>query len=182
MKQGFRKTGQFLLPADKPPLLSGAYDIYPAFELPENQICIGFDQIANEISGHHVVCIDGYSGVLFDRFREELEADLIHKGLVSLWIDVSSLLKSESEINQLVEPFLGGDDPLFGTRTNLVLSDFFDQQKVKTLKQVAEQSLTIYYGTGAFLFAADGYKVYIDLPKNEVQFRSLALPSHNPAP
>jgi len=81
-------------------------------------------------------------------------------------------MKSEAEIHALVEPFLGGDDPIFGTRFTGTLGDFFDEDKLNAVD--LSQSPTIVYGEGAFLVAENGYRVYVDLPKNEIQYRSRA--------
>ena len=39
--------------------------------------------------------------------------------------------------------------------------------------------MTIYYGTGAALVAKDAYLVYVDVPKNEIQYRARAGSIHN---
>jgi hypothetical protein len=83
-------------------------------------------------------------------------------------------LRSESEINRLVQPFLGGDDPLFGTRFTGQLSDFFDIQKFRALRPDSKAALNLLYGCGASLAEWDGFLVYVDVPKNEIQFRSRA--------
>ena len=53
----------------------------------------------------------------------------------------------------------------------VILSDFFAIEK---LHHDPKAELSIIYGTGAALFADDGYLVYVDVPKNEIQFRSRA--------
>ena len=105
----------------------------------------------------------------------------------------------------MLAPFLGGDDPLFGTRFSGDLADFFalpsvaisenvgatrrvahsgnDERRVShwltpTNVTLVETDPTIIYGCGAFLFG-DGYRVYIDLPKNEAQYRSRAGKYYN---
>ena len=50
-----------------------------------------------------------------------------------VFLDVRSALKSEDEILRMMEPFLGGDDPIFGTRCTLKLQDFFESELIKKL-------------------------------------------------
>ncbi len=69
-------------------------------------------------------------------------------------------------------PFLGGNDPLFGTRNTRPLSDYFLPEKLAGLaRRAAAGRRTILYGTGAALAASKGLLVYVDVPKNEIQFR-----------
>ena len=169
-----RKTKQFLVPVDKPAVKPGMYDIYPAHRLPEGLIFTGFESLAREMAKHPVVVIDGYQGVFFEEIRELLQNCFHDLGLSVNWISVSSALKPEHEIDQMIGPFLGGDDPLFGTRTNLKLSDFFIQEKLNAIKLDASLDLNIVYGPGASLVPLTGFVVYFDLPKNELQFRARA--------
>ena len=77
------------------------------------------------------VLLEGYVGVFFDDYRNELEKELLKLGVASTWVDVSTAMKSEDDITAMVEPFLGGDDPIFGKRTTLTLSDFFVAEKLQ---------------------------------------------------
>jgi len=169
-----RKTKQFLLPVEKPAVKPGSYDIYPAHPLAEGLIFTGFESLARELVTHQVVIIDGYQGVFFEEIRELLQNCLHDLGVSVNWISVSSALKPEHEIDRMIGPFLGGDDPLFGTRTNLKLSDFFDQKKLNSFKADPAFGINIVYGPGASLSRVNGFLVYFDLPKNELQFRARA--------
>lgn len=169
-----RKTKQFLLPVEKPAVKPGMYDIYPAHRLAEGLIFTGFESLARELVKHPVVTIDGYQGVFFEETRAMLQKCFQDLGVSVNWISVSSTLKPEHEIDRMIEPFLGGDDPLFGTRTNLKLSDFFDRQRLDALKADGSFDLNIVYGPGASLSPVNGFLVYFDLPKNELQFRARA--------
>lgn len=43
-----------------------------------------------------------------------------------MWWSVDAALRPQEEIERLVAPYLGGDDPIFGFRTPLRLEEFFD--------------------------------------------------------
>jgi mannose-6-phosphate isomerase class I len=169
-----RKTRQFLLPVEKPAVKPGNYDIYPAHRLAEGLIFTGFESLARELVKHPMVTIDGYQGVFFEETRAMLQKCFQDLGVSVNWISVSSTLKPEHEIDRMIGPFLGGDDPLFGTRTKLKLSDFFERQRLDALKADETFDLNIVYGPGASLSPVNGFLVYFDLPKNELQFRARA--------
>ncbi len=83
-------------------------------------------------------------------------------------------MRPPDEIEALVAPFLGGDDPVFGTRFTGNLSDFFDPQRLTDLRPDPHADLSILYGAGAALAGWDGLLAYVDVPKNEIQFRARA--------
>jgi mannose-6-phosphate isomerase class I len=174
MNRNFRKSSQFVMPPQKPVTKSDSYDIYPAFPLQHGKVYRGMQSLVKLIESYPVVVIDGYIGILWNELKREMDAALLTIGLKATWIDLSLALKLPSEIETMVEPFLGGDDPLFGTRTSLSLSDFFDSGKLKKARDCAEGDLLIFYGTGAFLAGVDGMTIYLDLPKNEIQYRARA--------
>lgn len=168
----YRKTSQFLMPAVKPQCSSGMYDIYPAFHIEDNQVFRGIHSLVTLIAQNEHVILDGFSGVFFHELRDTIDSILVNEFKLSYkWLDVSDYLKTAAVIDRMLEPFLGGGDPLFGTRTKLSLRDLYNvQQPFKD----NEPGRTIIYGPGASLFQEDGLLVYFDLPKNEVQFRSRA--------
>ncbi len=174
MNRNFRKSSQFVMPPHKPETKSDCYDIYPTFLLQHGKVYRGMQSLVKLIESYPVVVIDGYIGILWNELKQEMDTALLTRGLHATWIDLSQALKLPSEIETMVEPFLGGDDPLFGTRTSLSLSDFFDSGKLKNARDCAEGNLLIFYGTGAFLADVNGLTIYLDLPKNEIQYRSRA--------
>jgi putative addiction module CopG family antidote len=170
----WRKSAQYLMPSVKPEVHPGQYDIYPAHPLGEGKIFSGFDTLAEEMAGHRVVILDGYQGIFFEEARAQFQQHFDEKKISVNWIRVSVALKPYPEIDRMIAPFLGGDDPLFGTRTTFTLMDFFDGEKLRSLKPETGFDLNIVYGPGAALTGLEGFLVYMDLPKNEIQFRARA--------
>ena len=170
----WRKTTQPLAPSDHHPTGRGQYDIYPAFPCQPGAIKAGAIAFAQSIAGHPVVIIDGEVGTFWEHLRSELDQALQSMGIQADWLDVRDAMQSERQIDQMIEPFLGGDDPIFGTRFTGSLKDFFDKDRIARLKPRDSAPLTVLYGCGAALAEWEGILVFVDLPKNEVQFRARA--------
>jgi mannose-6-phosphate isomerase class I len=170
----YRKSTQPVLPPRHRPEPAGSYDIYPAHELPSGSIALGFDALAEQLSEAQRVTIDGYGGVLWVEFRAGLDAALARRGRAARWQGVNAALRPEAAIDALLAPFLCGNDPLFGTRYTGTLRDFFDPARLAALRPDAAADLAIVYGCGAALAGWGGPLVYVDLPKNEIQFRTRA--------
>jgi mannose-6-phosphate isomerase class I len=169
-----RKTSQWLMPESKLSAKPGKYDIYPTHHISEGSIHAGFESLANELMQHRQVFIDGYQGVFFEEIKEHLQSVFGRFNHCVNWINMAEALKTPEEIEKLVLPFLGGDDPIFGSRTSLGLIDFFEQEKLQSIQTQSKAGHTIIYGPGAALAFPSGFLVYIDLPKNEMQFRARA--------
>jgi len=168
----WRKTTQLLLSSENTSSDEHQYRLFPIHEIERGVIDRGYEALATIICNHNVVLIDGYGGVFWDEFRAQLTNHLEQD---VRWINVVDAMLSESDIDELVEPFLGGEDPIFGKRTSLILQDFFDTDKLATLSSTPSDGLTIIYGCGASLVNHDGgFLVYLDIPKNEIQYRSRA--------
>ncbi|MCX6280834.1 MAG: class I mannose-6-phosphate isomerase [Bacteroidetes bacterium] len=148
------------------------YNINPVFPLGDGQIHSGFESLARRISREKTVIIDGYQGIFFDAIRKEMERQFENAGIDARWQDAGSAMLPSAGIDKLIEPFLGGDDPLFGTRCTLSLKELFDEEKLKILKPDRDSELNIIYGPGASLAGWKGCLIYIDLPKNEMQYRA----------
>jgi hypothetical protein len=168
----WRNTAQHLMPASKDRTEKGRYDIYPTLEIEGGRINVGFESLAEKMKGERTVIIDGYTGVFYDWFREGLDQALRKIHVHALWWEVEAAMKPESEINLLIEPYLGGNDPLFGSRASLELSDYFDTEKLKIIQPDPGAAMNIVIGPGASLAGWQGILLYIDLPKNELQFRA----------
>ena len=174
-----RSTTQFLMPYQKSGAVPDSYDIYPSFKLDKRQIFTDFEQLAQKIFSQPVVVVDGYIGVYFEVFREKLQQVADREGIKVNWINMESALKPEPEINLLIAPFMGETGSIFGTRATIDLSDFFDAEKINKLQPNPQVDINIVYGPGAQLSGWNGLLLYIDLPKNELQFRARAKSVRN---
>lgn len=169
-----RKTTQLLAPIEHTPLPSGQYDIYPGFPVGAGKIEMGYSALAEKLAGQKTVILEGYGGVFWDEVRSELEQAFVQLGKRVAWYDVAKAYKSEDELQAILAPFLGGDDPIFGTGFSGQLSDFFETSALQNLQPHGDADVHILYGSGAALAGWDGCLVYLDVPKNEIQFRSRA--------
>jgi rRNA maturation RNase YbeY len=174
----FRKTTQPLAPAIQPGL-DRLYNLYPGYPIGAGEIELGFGPLAERLASHERVVIDGMGGVMWGDFRERLQRALVLCGVKFEWLDVREALKPATEIERLIEPFLGGDDPLFGSRNRRSFRDFFIPEKLQSLPvRFAGSRRVIAYGTGAGLVLSPGGTpapvIYLDVPKNEIQFRARA--------
>ena len=169
----FRKTTQYLLPVEKREIKEG-YDIYPVHDLGSGKVFSDYVSLAEKMAEAGTVVIDGYVGVRFDMILKKLAAAFASIGVKPLWWSVSAAMKTEPEIDEMIRPYLGGDDPIFGFRAPLRVEDYFDKAKLPAIVPDPTAPLNIIYGTGAALAGWDGMLVYIDIPKNEIQFRARA--------
>ena len=175
----YRKSPQPLLPKTAPQRPAGQYDIYPAFDIGPGRIEQGFgplaDRLAAALAGGRSIVMDGYGGVLWEELREPLDAALRERGTRAGWVSAEAKLRPSAEIDELIAPFLGGDDPLFGRRFGGRLADFFRREI--PADNLGASGPVIVYGTGAALVwgqGRDAYYVYLDVPKNEIQYRARA--------
>ena len=105
-------------------------------------------------------------------FRIQLEEALLTHGVRTCWIPVADATLPSAAVDRLIEPYLGGNDPLFGFRYPGELAGFFDKTGLQGLLPDPHAELNILYGCGAALAGWEGLLLYIDVPKNEIQFRA----------
>jgi mannose-6-phosphate isomerase class I len=171
----YRNTSQDLLPVYKADTSRGKYDIYPAYDIGEGKIHASLEKLFDELPSELTILVDGYAGTFFDDIIEGLSAYYASSGRTAPeFIDIAEALKESSEIHHMVEGSMGGSDPLFGKRTGLSLIDFFDAGKLKSINDRIRGKHVLVYGIGASLVKETGFLIYLDLPKNEIQFRSRA--------
>lgn len=155
------------------------YEKFPVLPVPGARSGVtGWDAIADRLReatassprSRCVLVVECYPGVDEARVRAELSARLAP----ALSLAASDALRPPDRIEALVAPFLGGDDPVFGYRSNLTLPQFFDAAKVARLRtQVAAlpTGLVLIVGCGARLVDEGDVFVYADLARWEAQLR-----------
>ncbi|MEX0904258.1 MAG: ROK family protein [Balneolaceae bacterium] len=170
-----RKSVSPVLPVQKDKKEPEGYDIYPAFPLGEGKIKTGYKSLTDFLlsQDHNQIIIDGNIGTMWDEVLAQLELEVTASEAIVNWYCIDAATKPEEEINILLEDYLGGDDPLFGFQFPGSLEDFFDGELLKRITPIQE-TISILYGTGAALAGWSGPIIYIDQPKNEIQFRSRA--------
>jgi mannose-6-phosphate isomerase class I len=169
------------IPQDATEYARGLYDPFPAFRIADNLIASGYEALVralqNEIDdGLRVLVIDGFQGVDWATFQRNLKLALENSDMPVDWFDVGNCLADERDFFPKIEPFLGGDDRLFGARFPFGPETFFDVKKIADLRirsAIARSTtpghLTIFYGTGAALIELWDKLWYIDIPKDLIQ-------------
>ena len=76
-----------------------------------------------------MVVVECYPGVLEADVRNELVRELSP----ALVVGAADALLSAARIETLVAPFLGGNDPVFGFLSGLLLPQFFDDDRLRHL-------------------------------------------------
>ena len=169
-----RNTSQNLIPVKKENTNNDSYDINPIHKVVDGEIFIGYKTLVDRLKNEKIIVLDGYVGVDWEEvITSLLDAFLKIKYSINIY-NIKDCLKSEEEIIELVNPYLGGDDPIFGYRTELKLNDYFDAEKIANINLESNKDIQIIYGTGASQSRVEGCLVYFDLPKNELQFRMRA--------
>ncbi len=168
-----RKSEQALLPLQHTKTGHEGYQLYPAYRsgVP---VFKGFDTLAAKIANDHIVVMDGFGSVYWERFRRHLHEALQALGKKVFWYDISMCLRPVAETDRMIAGSLNEKDPLFGKRFEGELADFFDPSKLELLQPDADADICIVYGTGATLSGWKGTNIYIDVPRNEIQYRSRA--------
>ncbi|MBD8488140.1 class I mannose-6-phosphate isomerase [Echinicola sp. CAU 1574] len=168
-----RLSNQPQVPLVKKKQDSAVYDIFPAFELGSEKIHAGYESLFEKLESSKNIILDGYIGVDWDEVSSAIKTNFSVKNKAVNLINCADYYKPSSEILQMVAPYLGGDDPVFGKKTDLDLSDFFTSSFTLDIDKASEVT-TVVYGCGASLSGLDGILVYFDLPKNELQYRMRA--------
>ena len=156
------------------------YDKYPVVAVPDgsNDCVTGWTSIVECLrsaigkrsSRKTVLVLECYTGVDDDQLLHELQFGL----KPAMVLQASQALLSSVQIDRLVKPFLGGNDPVFGFLSGLTLPQFFDPEKVRCFRQrieAVEEGLVLVVGCGAGIFADGDLLVYADLARWEAQLR-----------
>lgn len=162
----------------------GLYEKYPAFKLNEGKINKGYESLAEEVhskinNGLRVLVIDGYQGIDWEYFINKLIDELKKQDVTYSTVNFNECLYNEEKLDELINPFLGGEDRIFGKHFPLSLETFFDPVKVAELRIDASirradkaGDITIIYGIGSSLVELYDEVWYIDLPKDIIQERA----------
>jgi hypothetical protein len=157
------------------------YDKRPRVDIPRVSGCAwrGWGAIAAHLreemsklraQGGRVLAIECYTGV----FEEEIRLALREAFGTAVWIDTGEAFLSSAEIDRLVAPDLGGDDPVFGYLSRLTLDRFFSAEKLASIRSFISGSRepVVVVGPGASLVVPHSdLLVYADLPRWEAQRR-----------
>ncbi|THU31529.1 hypothetical protein FAM09_28300 [Niastella caeni] len=172
-----RRAGlQPLLPQQVPmdAVTNEGYNMFPFHALGADKIFSGYASLVQWMLTHPLIVVDGYGGIFWKEVKQCLQAEFMRKGTRVHWIDISTCMKSDIEIDEMVAPFLGNQDSVWGTKFNGTLADFFNLNDLLSLQPVQDADCTIVFGTGAALALWDAPVIYLDLPKNEIQYRMRA--------
>ncbi|QEH41937.1 class I mannose-6-phosphate isomerase [Chitinophaga sp. XS-30] len=177
----WRKTTQALMPVTTaeravPPV--GHYDMYPFARLEAGSIQCGYASLAKWMTDRNVILIDGYIGNDWEYIAGSLERELTAAGVAVNLVYTATLMKPVEEIEALVAPFLGEKGSVWGRRATITLKDLFDNEKLQCVQPAAE-GITLVIGAGAALTGLNAPVVYVDLPKNELQYRMRARAANN---
>ncbi len=159
----------------------GHFNTLPAFRMGTGQLDAGYRALALEIrnqtkAGLKVLAVDGYHGTDWEQFRSELSAELFQLEVDAEWSSVEECLLEPHRLNEIIAPFLGGNDPIFGRLWPLGIEPFFDAVKIADLRTEAairrgtiDSIPLIVFGCGASL--ADCYDAcwYADVSKEQIQ-------------
>jgi len=154
-----------------------SYDKFPTVDIPIADAAErGWADIGERLRGgiaakqRRIVAVECYPGLhdaeVAGELRRGLDADL--------WLSTEEAFKTPAEIDRMLEPYLGGDDPIFGLMCPLGLGAFLDTEKSALLRRQAEESAgtVVVYGPGALLCVPNAdLVVYADMPRWEGQLR-----------
>ncbi|WP_255485130.1 class I mannose-6-phosphate isomerase [Mucilaginibacter sp. X5P1] len=169
-----RKSSQTLMPV----ILNQddtekAYNIYPVCSLGSKKNFNGYNSLVQWIIKQKTIVIDGYGGVFWDEIKWAIDQQITNAGLTINWIETAAYLKPVAEIDAMVTPFLGEKESVWGTKCLLTLKDFY-QDEFGAQSPDKAFDINIVVGTGAALINWNAPVIYIDLPKNELQYRMRA--------
>lgn len=172
----FRKTKQPVLPLtiSHLQLEPGDYNIYPTIPLGEKKIYNGYNTLAQWICMHKLILVDGFVGNHWSFIRNSLNKELRLQNKKVIWIEMSAFIKDDAAIAELIKPFIGEYGTVWGKRATCKLEDFYDMQRLLNLQIPTGFDLVILIGEGSALCNWEAPIIYIDLPKNEIQYRMRA--------
>jgi len=163
-------------------LRAANYDKTPAVAVPAahaHACSSGWDAIATTLKTaltsrtRAVIAVECYPCV----HEEEVRAELSRRLTPAHTLDTNTAFKTPAEVDALVAPFLGGDDPVFGyLNQTLNLTDFLDSAKAAAftaaLPAQSATGIVLVVGPAASLLAPHAdLLVFADMPRWEGQLR-----------
>jgi mannose-6-phosphate isomerase class I len=156
------------------------YDKFPKVDIPNSagRCVVGWEACANRLqraiairgADRTVMVIECYPGVNAAEVIHELQKRLAPQ----LILRAAEAMLNPDQIENLVTPFLGKDDPVFGFLTGLTLPEFFNPERLAQARSQLEtvrKGLVVVVGCGARLITEGDILVYADLPRWEAQNR-----------
>ncbi|MDY6853604.1 MAG: hypothetical protein SWO11_02690 [Thermodesulfobacteriota bacterium] len=129
-----------------------------------------------------IIAIDGYTGILWQKSVSQIEQRLEREGLSSIQIDFSSYYRSEREIEEIIQPFMG-EGRTFGRIFGGRLEDLLDEERIFALKEDFENQknkkhkssdVILCFGPGSACGALRGQYdiiIYKDITREEITKR-----------
>ena len=156
------------------------YDKQPTILIPDSaRACaVGWPSVLSRLGSAIAECgvskcevvIECYPGVDTVEITRAVMRHLAHARIFS----AGEAMLPPASIQQLVTPFLGSDDPVFGFLSGLQLPDFFDPDRVSAMQSEiasSDSDLIVVIGCGASLISAGDVLIYADLARWEAQLR-----------
>jgi len=156
------------------------YDKFPFVAVPgqENACVIGWQNIGRELAKKiqqrntkkTIVVVECYPGVDEKAVLAELQSRL----KPAFAVHAAEAMYPAEKIDALAAPFLGGDDPVFGYLSGLVLPNFFCIERLWHFRNAIDEvksGVVLVVGCGASLVAWGHLLVYADLARWEAQLR-----------
>jgi mannose-6-phosphate isomerase class I len=169
-----RRTSQALLPL-RHPGRGERYDLYPASPVRGGRLATGWDAVAAIADGATLLLVDGGAGVDWPAASAGLEAALRRRGRRVSVRHTMAALRVPEAIAERISASLGGDDPVFGKRFEGALDELLELERLRELAARPEDAdVAVVFGPGAALAADRGPLVYLEVPRNEQQFRARA--------
>src|SRR6186713_2570584 len=78
------------------------YNMYPFFALGADKIFSGYTSLTQWMTGYKHIIVDGYGGIIWKEVKQNLQTELEATGKRVHFIDVSTCMKSEAEIDEMV--------------------------------------------------------------------------------
>ncbi len=159
-------------------------------QIEDNDLMIsGWEKIADFLTGEIVkkeqdstcaVGIDGYYGTNWELVKRQLEISLKKAEVDTVFFNIEECLLEEDVLKEMLAPYLGDEDPVFGKIYHGRLKDFYDLTKLKRIRdEVSElkkrsashkKTAVICYGTGTLLSVLNSQydiKLYCDLTREK---------------